>query len=77
MADDVMAEFKNRRFIIAPNHLLDKPGDHLIILSDFKYWSDHYDELQVWVNDNQGRIQGMGLTLPDAQTLTAFCLRWS
>lgn len=77
MADDVMAEFKNRRFIIAPDHLLDKPGDYLIILSDFEYWSDHYDELQVWVNDNQGHIQGMGLTLPDARTLTAFCLRWS
>lgn len=77
MADDIMAEFKNRRFIVAPNHLLDNPGEHVVILSDFEYWNDHYDELQDWVKQNNGFIQGMGLTLPDAPTLTAFCLRWS
>lgn len=77
MADDVMAEFKNRRFVVAPADLLENPGEHVVILSDFEYWNDHYDELQDWVKQNNGFIQGMGLTLPDAPTLTAFCLRWS
>ena len=77
MADDVMAEFKNRRFIVAADHLLDQPGEHVVILSDFEYWNDHYNELEHWIQHNGGRIKGMGLTLPDAPTLTAFCLRWS
>lgn len=77
MANDVMAEFKNRRFVVAPADLLENPGEHVVILSDFEYWNDHYNELQDWVKQNNGFIQGMGLTLPDAPTLTAFCLRWS
>lgn len=77
MANDVMAEFKNCRFVVAPADLLENPGEHVVILSDFEYWNDHYDELQDWVKQNNGFIQGMGLTLPDAPTLTAFCLRWS
>lgn len=77
MADDIMAEFKNRRFIVAPNYLLENPGEHVVILSDYNFWNDHYDELKAWVEQHGGDIQGMGLTLPDAHTLTAFCLRWS
>ena len=77
MVNDIMAEFKNRRFVVAPADLLENPGEHVVILSDFEYWNDHYDELQDWVKQNNGFIQGMGLTLPDARTLTAFCLRWS
>lgn len=77
MADDIMAEFKNRRFIVAADHLLDQPGEHVVILSDFEFWNDHYDELNAWAEQHSGYIQGMGLILPDAPTLTAFCLRWS
>lgn len=72
-----MAEFKTRRFVVSPADLLEKPGEHVVILSDFRYWNDHYDELKAWVEQNNSFIQGMGLILPDAQTLTAFCLRWS
>ena len=77
MVDDVMAEFKNRRFVVAPAELLENPSEHVVILSDFEYWNNHYDELKTWVEQNNGFIQGMGLILPDAQTLTTFCLRWS
>lgn len=77
MANDIMAEFKNSRFVVAPADLLENPGEHVVILSDYNFWNDHYDELQDWVKQNNGFVQGMGLILPDAQTLTAFCLRWS
>ena len=77
MANDVMAEFKHSRFVVAPAHLLENPGEHVVILSDFRYWNDHYDELESWVKQHGGYIKGMGLTLPNAHTLTAFCLRWS
>lgn len=77
MVDDVMVEFKHSRFVVAPNYLLDNPGEHIVILCDFEYWNNHYDELESWIELHGGYIKGMGLTLPDAQTLTAFCLRWS
>lgn len=71
-----MAEFKSSRFVVAPGFMLD-PGEHLVILSDFGYWNDHYDELEQWCKNHGGVIKGMGLTLPDAHTLTLFTLRWS
>ena len=77
MANDIMAEFKNSRFVVAPADLLENPGEHVVILSDYNFWNDHYDELKAWVEQHGGDIQGMGPILPDAQTLTDFCLRWS
>ena len=72
-----MQEFKRNRFVVAQTYLLETPDEHVVILSDFNYWNDHYDELMAWVDKHGGKIQGMGLTLPDAHTLTLFCLRWS
>lgn len=75
--EDIMSEFKSRRFVIAPGHLLENPVEHVVILSDFGYWNDHYDELEKWCEEHGGIIKGMGLTLPDKQTLTLFTLKWS
>jgi hypothetical protein len=76
MSDDIMAEFKRSRFVVAPGFMLD-PGEHVVILSDFGYWNNHYDELEQWCKNHGGVIKGMGLTLPDSHTLTLFTLRWS
>ena len=76
MSDDIMAEFKNSRFVVAPGFMLD-PGEHVVILSDIAYWNDHYNELEQWCEQHGAEISGMGLTLPDAHTLTLFTLRWS
>ncbi len=72
-----MAEYKRNRFVVAPHFLLENPGEHVVILSDFNYWNDHYNELLTWCEQHGAKIQGMGLTLPDAHTLTLFTLRWS
>lgn len=77
VGSNIMAEFQNRRFIVAPSYLLDDFDEHTIILSDIEFWSNHYDDLINWLDSNGGTIQGMGVTLPDDITLTAFCLRWS
>lgn len=77
ISDDIMAEFKRNRFVIAPGHMLENPVEHVVILSDFTYWNDHYDELIQWCEQHGGVIKGMGLTLPDSHTLTLFTLRWS
>jgi hypothetical protein len=74
---DIMAEFKTNRFVVASSFLLDDPGECVVILADFKYWNDHYNELEQWCEQHGGKIEGMGLTLPDAHTLTLFTLRWS
>ncbi len=77
MSNDIMAEFKSSRFVVAPGHLLEKPCEHVVILSDFAYWNNHYEELEQWCEQHGGVIKGMGLTLPDAHTLTLFTLTWS
>jgi hypothetical protein len=77
MDSDVMAEFKRNRFVVAPNFLLDDPYEHVVILSDLTYWTDHYDELAEWCKLHGGEIAGMGVTLPDAHTVTLFTLKWS
>jgi hypothetical protein len=76
MNDDVMAEFKNRRFVVASAYVLDRT-EHVVILSDIGYWSEHYEELMAWCNQHNSEVQGMGVTLPDSHTLTLFALRWS
>jgi len=41
------------------------------------YWTNHYDELKEWCELHGGEVEGMGVTLPDANTVTLFALRWS
>jgi len=77
METDIMAEFKRSRFIVAPHYLLDNPVEHVVILSDFQYWTEHYDDLKDWCKQHGGEVEGMGVTLPDAHTVTLFTLRWS
>lgn len=72
-----MAEFKRQRFVVAPHYLLENSAEHVVILSDFQYWSDHYDKLHEWCKQHGGAVEGMGVTLPDAHTVTLFTLRWS
>jgi hypothetical protein len=77
METDVMAEYKRNRFVVAPHYLLENVDQHVVILSDLTYWTEHYDELKAWCNQHGGEVAGMGVTLPDAHTVTLFTLRWS
>jgi hypothetical protein len=74
---DIMAEFKRQRFVVAPHYLLENVNQHVVILSDLAYWTNHYDELKEWCELYGGEVAGMGVTLPDARTVTLFSLRWS
>ena len=49
---------------------------NLIILADYKFWSDHTDELVKWCEENNATQAGMTVTCDDV-SLTAFALRWS
>jgi hypothetical protein len=73
---DIFASWKVNRFVIASPELIDE-GVILVILSDYKYWIDHTDELNKWCKENNCEIQGMTIVMHSAEALTAFCLRWS
>ena len=77
MENDIMADFKKGRFVVAPGFLLNNPLEQVVVLSDFQFWTDHFEALSHWCDQNHARIEGMTVTLPDPETLTAFCLRWA
>ena len=74
--EDIMAEFKNKKFVVVSEPLLDK-DEYLVILTDIPYWADHEKELDNWCNQNGVSNQGMCLAFPDSKTMTLFTLKWS
>jgi hypothetical protein len=66
------------RFVIADALVSTSLGEHMILmLSDIGFWSENYEELQQWCQDNGATAAGMTVSIPDEKTLTAFCLKWS
>ena len=74
--NDIFHEWKEKRFVIAPQELIDD-GVNLIILSDYRYWAEHMDALTAWCNHRDADIQGMTVAMKGNATLTEFLLRWS
>ncbi len=66
------------RFVVADREVSQSLGQYTIImLGDIGYWVDNYEVLQQWCEDNGGSVEGMTVNIPDDQTLTAFCLKWT
>lgn len=77
MSEDILADWKRNRFIVA-DPLLTPTDKHLLILTDIKYWAEHADELKEWCKHTPNvRTQGMTVEISDDKTLTHFILRWS
>ena len=76
ISDDVFADWRGRRFVVADRELHDNAG-HLIVLTDYVYWADHVQQLDEWCQHNDANMKGMTVNLPTEQALTAFVLRWS
>lgn len=77
MSEDILADWKKSKFILVDNDLTET-DNHLIILTDIKYWAEHADELVEWCNRNAGAFtQGMTVEIKDDKTLTHFILKWS
>ena len=64
------------RFVVIPADLLEG-NEKMIILAHYNFWAAHEDELRQWCHDNNSSFVGMTVTVPNEQTLTAFCLRWA
>ncbi len=66
------------RFVIADETVSASFKQHtIVILSDISFWAGEYDNLKEWCNNNGSIIQGMTVNIPNAETLTAFCLKWA
>ena len=74
--DDIFEEWKNNRFVIAGSDLHEHKGHHLIIMTDFSYWSSHADDCIAWCLKNNCKVEGMTILIPSDTLLTAFMLKW-
>ena len=80
-AEDIFADWKKNRFIIADDFALNEQQIEgtIIVLTDFRFWGQEHiaDQLVQWCLDNNCKTQGATVTIPSKQLLTAFMLRWS
>ena len=77
MNDDLFAEWKRNKFIVADYALTDS-AKHLIVLTDIKFWAENVDMLEEWCKKNpRARTQGMTVEIDDDRTLTYFIMRWT
>ena len=73
-----MANKLTPRFVVADHEVSKTFDTHTVVmLGDIGYWLHHYDDLRRWCEQNRSRIVGMTVEIPDAETVTAFCLKWS
>ena len=75
---DIMQSWKDNRFVVVPSYLdIDNKNKTLVVLTDIGYWASHVDELVIWCAENNCETRGMTVTLPDEESITLFCLKWS
>lgn len=72
---DIMADFKNHRFITVPNEYEDQ-HEHLVVLCDIGYWVQNLEDLMAWCDLNGCEVVGMTVNVPDDARLALFVLRW-
>ena len=75
ISEDIFHDWKESRFIIAPEDLVDK--EKLVILTDYNYWADHTDELIAWCKERGVVTEGMTVVFPDEISLMEFVLKWA
>lgn len=74
--EDILADWRGRKFVVCDDPDM-FPGQIIVILADFSYWVDHYDELGVWCQNNGATLAGMTVTMTSQEQLTLFALKWS
>ena len=59
MADDIFADWKTNRFIVAEPALHEFTNEHLVVLTDFIFWTYEIDNLIEWCYNNKCKQEGM------------------
>jgi hypothetical protein len=75
--DDIFADWKKQRFIVAEYAVAKDTIAHTVILTNIAFWSDHVEQLDTWCEHNPGAKRiGMVVEFDTAELLTLFVLRW-
>jgi hypothetical protein len=74
--EDILADWRGRKFVVCDEPDM-FPGQIIVILANFSYWTDHYDELGDWCRNHDVTLAGMTVTLRTQEQMTLFALRWS
>lgn len=77
--EDIFSDWKKQRFIVVePAIAHDNAVDHMVLLTDIYFWSEHAEELDAWCADHPGALQmGMTVSFDSHALLLLFTLRWS
>lgn len=76
MPDDILADWKSSRFVVADALLSPFPQGVCVILTDIAYWSENCDDLDHWCSQHHARREGMTVNMTQ-DTLLLFVLKWS
>lgn len=52
------------------------PGGFLVVLSDYKYWAQNFDELTDYCRERRLEQDGLIVVLPDEAEVLLFKIRW-
>ncbi len=67
-----------QRFIIADPEVCESLGiPFIVMLADIGFWVENYDALTEWCEQCNSKVMGMTVEIPNAETVTAFALKWS
>ena len=77
MKDDIFASWRANKFIVADPLLHECTNEHLIVLTDFAFWTLEIDNLIEWCKEHNCTQEGMTVRIPKDKTLTLFALRWA
>lgn len=73
---DIFHHWKENKFIVVSPCLTDDQAK-MVILTDTKFWANHWLALTTWCSQHGAVNTGMTVTFPDEKTLSIFCLKWS
>lgn len=48
-----------------------------VLLTDYMFWGTHFNELEEYCKENNFKLSGMLITLPNEEAAMLFRLRWS
>jgi len=74
---DLMAGFKNKKFVIADDYL--GYGSTTVVLTDIRFWANIVEQLEQWVKEctPTAEIFGMTIDFKTREDLMLFVLKWA
>lgn len=71
----ILENWGSQRFVCVESE--DPKFSHCVVLTDLEFWIRWYDELQDWIDEIDGELNGMVAHIPNSKKMTEFCLKWS